>query len=177
MVVATLLMGCSTPDMTESKGLLDELFAKLHSASSADEAHNLAMVILQALEQSGRSDIDLLMLHGTTLMRRGDADGALYCFDQVVELDPDFAEGYDQRALAHAMRDEYPEAIDDIQHVLFIEPRHFAALVRLGQLLELYEQDEAALDAFEAALTVDPHLDEVREHVEDLKDKLAGLPI
>ena len=65
----------------------------------------------------------------------------------------------------------------NFRKVLMIEPRHFSALAGLGRILLLYDKDEAALHAFEAALAINPYLDSVRDQVDRLRDRLSGQPI
>jgi tetratricopeptide (TPR) repeat protein len=176
-VTALFLAGCATPGGAPYQAQLDDLFQRLGSTTSDEEAHQIETAILEVWDESGQPDVDALMTQGSDMMRRGNLYGALIIFDRVVERAPGFAEGYNHRALVHALRNEYPEALADIQHVLAIEPRHFGALVGLGQILLLYDLDEQALHAFQAALSVNPHLAAVRNRVERLQDKLAGTPI
>lgn len=177
MMILALLLACSSPHAVESKADLDNLFVKLRTTASADEAHSIELAIMHVWAHSGRPEVDAMMARGMEMVHTGDLDGALQAFDAVVRQAPTFAEGYNQRALVHAMRDEYLEAVEDIQRVLTIEPRHFGALAGLGRILLLYDRDEAALHAFEAALAINPHLDAVREQVDHLQEKLAGVPI
>ncbi len=177
LVMVALLLACSAPRSIESRSDLDGLFVRLRTTPNADEARRIELAILHAWASSGQADVDALMLRGAEMAHTGDLDGALETFDRIVELAPGFAEGYNERALIHAMRDEYADAVTDIERVLAIEPRHFGALAGLGRILVLYDQDEAALRAFEAALAINPHLQDVRVEAERLRDKLAGQPI
>lgn len=172
-----LLLACSAPRAIQSNAQLDDLFVRLRTTASAAEAHNIELTILHAWANSGRPDVDELMLHGMQMARSGDLDEALELLDRVVTIAPNFAEGYNQRALVHAMRDEYADAVIDIRRVLALEPRHFGALAGLGRILVLYDCDQAALVVFEAALAVNPYLDAVREEAVRLREKLAGIPV
>jgi tetratricopeptide (TPR) repeat protein len=175
-----LLAGCATTEggaPLRGSARLDDLFSQLRSTASDEEAHRIEVAILRVWTVSGRPEVDLLMMRASAQANMGDLGGALDSYDQAALLAPDFAEIYDQRALIHAMRDEYGPAITDLQHVLTLEPRHFAALTGLGHILLLYDEDEAALHVFQAALAINPHLASVREEVDQLKEKLAGVPI
>lgn len=177
MMTVAVLLACSAPQNLQFSSQLDDLFVRLRTTASAAEAHDIELAILHVWAQSGQPEVDALMYHGVEMARTGELDGAMKIFDRVVDIDPDFAEAYNQRALVHAMRDEYSEAIEDIRRVLALEPRHFGALAGLGRILLLYDCDEAALVAFEAALAVNPYLDQVREQAGRLRNKLAGIPI
>lgn len=77
--------------------------------------------------------------------------------------------------LAVAVR--YTASVADIERTLQLEPRHFGALAGLGEIYLALDKKPAALKAFEAALAINPHLDEVKEMVGELKKDLAGSPI
>jgi tetratricopeptide (TPR) repeat protein len=117
------------------------------------------------------------MIRGVITSRIGKLDEALQTFDQAVTLDPGFAEAYNQRAMVHTMREEYADAVHDLEWVLSLEPRHFNALVELGQIFEDFDRNEAALQCYEAALRINPHLSAVRDEAAQLKEHLAGTPI
>ncbi|HLN22688.1 MAG TPA: tetratricopeptide repeat protein [Patescibacteria group bacterium] len=176
MILASLL-GCAAPASDASSSQLDALFSRLRTADSADEAHHIEMAILRVWVHSGQSDVDALMLRGLELANAGDLDAAMPVFDRIIELAPNFAEAYNQRAQLHVLREEYPEAVIDIEHVLALEPRHFGALTGLGHILELYGQDETALRCYDQALAINPYLDDVRDLAESLRQKLRGVPI
>ncbi len=177
LMCLALLLACSAPRGGQPHSELDDLFMRLRATASVDEAHHIELAIMHEWANSGKPEVDVLMLHGIEMAHTGELDGALQILDRVVQLAPAFAEGYNQRALIHAMRDEYGEALDDIQRVLVIEPRHFSALAGLGHILLLYDRDEAALHAFEAALAINPYLDAVRDEVMRLRDRLSGQPV
>jgi len=176
-LILASLVGCATPAGDASSTQLDALFSRLRTTDNPDEARHIEMAILRVWVHSGQADIDALMLHGLELVNDGELDGAMPVFDHIIALAPGFAEAYDQRAQLHLLREEYPEAVADIQHVLALEPRHFGALAGLGHILELYGQDEMALRYYNQALAINPHLDAVREQADSLRQKLRGVSI
>jgi tetratricopeptide (TPR) repeat protein len=177
LILASLL-GCATPAGEEaSSDQLDSLFSRLRTTDNADEAHHIEMAILRVWVHSGKSDVDALLLRGLEMVNAGEVDGALRVFDRIIRLAPNFAEAYNQRAQIHVLREEYPEAIADIEHVLALEPRHFGALTGLGHIFELFGRDRMALQCFDEALAINPYLDDVREQADILRQKLRGTPI
>ena len=56
----------------------------------------------------------------------------------------------------------HDQSIADIERVLVLEPRHYGALAGLGQILLRLDEPDGALVAFEAALSINPHLDRIR---------------
>ncbi|WP_113913169.1 tetratricopeptide repeat protein [Roseovarius dicentrarchi] len=89
-----------------------------------------------------------------------DYPAALEAFQALVDYCPDYAEGYNQRAFVHFLRQEYAAALPDLDAALARQPRHVAALT--GKALTLHalgRQGEAAL-ALRAALEMNPWLAE-----------------
>ena len=63
---------------------------------------------------------------------------------------------------------EYEQSLADIERTLKLEPRHFGALSGRGLCyLELDKLPEA-LDAFRAALDINPWLQDAQSYVEEL---------
>lgn len=57
---------------------------------------------------------------------------------------------------------------------LTLEPRHFGALSGLGLISLAIGNEAAALNAFEAALEVNPHMPGPLEHVKELRQRLRS---
>ena len=72
--------------------------------------------------------------------RRGyDFNGAIEILNKVIELNPNFAEAWNQRATVYFNQEKYEESLADIAKTLELEPRHFGSLagravIRLRQL-------------------------------------------
>lgn len=83
-------------------------------------------------------------------MRRRDAYdflGALTEFDRLVAYCPDYAEGYNQRAYIHFLREDYEKSLTDLDAALALQPQHVAAqsgraltLMNLGRIAEARAQ-------------------------------------
>ncbi len=172
-------MSCSTDPVVRSdrSASLDALFHRLQTTDDDEEAHLIEVTIRHVWAQSGRRTVDMLMKQAADAVHAGRTDEALAALDQVVAAAPDFVEGWNLRATVHYLRDEYGEAVADIERVLALEPRHFGALAGLGRILLELEEKEAALQAFDAALALNPHLADIRRKSNDLREQLAGIPI
>ena len=97
--------------------------------------------------------------------------------DHIVILAPEFAEGWNKRATVHFLNKDYGKSIADIRHTLALQPRHFGALAGLGLILRDLEEHEQALEAFKAALAVNPHLESAQKMASELEEQLGGDPI
>ena len=111
---------------------------------------------------------------GFPLKTAGDLDLALQLLDTVVLLNPGYAEGWNMRATLYALRDDYPAAIADTRKVLELEPRHFMALQGLGEMLQSLGDSKAALRAYEAALKINPSLEQAKQQADILRRKIDG---
>lgn len=156
---------------------LDTLFERLRTTTSAEEAEMIVVTIRHVWSQSGRSIVDTLMGRAVQAIHVGDYESARETLDGVTDIAPEYVEGWNLRATVNYLREDYAAALADIEHVLALEPRHFNALAGLGRIFLELEDKAAALSAFEMALSINPHLSEVGEQVETLRDELAGIAI
>lgn len=173
-------VSCSSdpaPKAERVQANLDSLFERLRVTTSAEEARMITVTIRHVWAHSGRTGVDALMGKAIQAIHQGDYDAALEALDGVTASAPDFVEGWNLRATVNYLREDYTDAVTDIEQVLALEPRHFSALAGLGRIFIELEDPKAALAAFEMALSINPHLAEVREQADELRDELAGVPI
>jgi tetratricopeptide (TPR) repeat protein len=156
---------------------LTRLFEALKAAQSQGQAHALENQIARIWAESADPETQGLMRQGLTLMAAHDRKAALEAFDEMVAHAPDFAEGWNKRATLEFLLGDYKASMADIAHTLQLEPRHFGALAGLGQVELALGNKQAALDAFNQALALDPYLGDLSETTERLKKELAGKPI
>jgi len=153
---------------------LDSLFEQLHQTSDPGEAQ-LIQSYIWALWVEGNDDgLNQLMDGGTRAMQVGDLNEAIGMFDQLIKVAPDFAEAWNKRATVYYMIGRYDDSIADCMKVLELEPRHFGALSGLGLIYSSMDDKPAALHWFREALRQNPHMENVRERVEDLSREVEG---
>ncbi len=102
--------------------------------------------------------VQRLLEIGIAHMNGGANAQALKSFDEIVELAPGFAEGWNKRATVHYLLGNYDASLADIEKTLELEPRHFGALSGRGLIYSKLEDLEKALAAFEAALDIHPNM-------------------
>jgi Flp pilus assembly protein TadD len=71
--------------------------------------------------------------------------------------------------------EDFGKSLADIERVLVLEPRHFAALSGLGMILQAVGDDQRAGEAFKRALELDPHLDNAQKALEDINAGGRGI--
>ncbi len=127
--------------------------------------------------KSGDASLDQVFQVGSHAMAVGDTNTALKIFDAIVQKAPNFAEGWNKRATIHYMMGNYEASLADIDRTLELEPHHFGALAGLGLVNIGLDRDEAALDAFERVLKVDPQSQSARQNIEIVKQRIKDKSI
>lgn len=152
---------------------LDALFTRLQAAP-ADEAGRIEQEIQIEWSKSGSPALDLLLQRGRDALEMGEPWTAIEHLTALVDHDPGFAEGWSTRAAAFYQAGEFGPAMADIAQVLVLNPRHFGALTGLGMIFEASEDPERAMQAYEAALALHPHLEGARDSVARLSARTEG---
>ena len=153
---------------------LDRLFAVLQTTEDDERVRTAETLIWSIWIENEDAMVAALMQRGIVAMGRRQLRRALDIFDDMVEEAPEFAEGWNKRATVYYLMGNFEASVADVEVTLDLEPRHFGALSGLGQI-ELIRGDEpAALQAFEAALAVHPHLTGLRDTADALEEKLFG---
>jgi tetratricopeptide (TPR) repeat protein len=91
---------------------------------------------------------------------------------QLIEEAPQFAEAWNQRAIASYRLGHYEDAANDCQQTLELNPFHFAAAVGMANCYLELEEGLAALDCFRRALDLNPNLDAIQGQIEYLERAL-----
>lgn len=86
--------------------------------------------------------------------------GALSDFDTLIAYCPDYAEGYNQRALVNFLRADYEAVLPDLDRAISLSPRHVGAIMgRMATLMALGRRVEAQID-LNRGLALNPWLPE-----------------
>lgn len=98
---------------------------------------------------------------------------ALELLDRVLEIDPDFAEAYNQKAIALHFLGHYRESIAMCQQTLERCPSHFGAMAGMGHGFAELRDCDKALRCYRKALSINPNMPAVRQVVARLEEKVA----
>ncbi|MCA0047686.1 hypothetical protein LB577_12090 [Mesorhizobium sp. B283B1A] len=153
---------------------LDKLFTDLKRERNEKAAERIAGSIWNEWSQSGSASIDLMMQWSQKAIENQKFDVALDFLDQVVTLQPSYAEGWNRRATVHFMMKNYGKSMSDIDHTLQLEPRHFGALSGLAQIMALTGHKQSALEAWQKVLVIYPMMRSAQDQVATLSEELAG---
>ncbi len=159
--------------MSQQQNELDQLFQVLKTTQSSTEIELIQADIWQVWLQSGEPTTDQLMARGITAMSDEDYDASIDYFTQIIEAQPDYAEGWNKRATAYFMRGNYKASIDDIEQTLAREERHFGALSGLVSIYRTVGDDRAALRTVEKLAAIMPADEQTQKLLQQLRDKLG----
>ncbi|HEV8391033.1 MAG TPA: tetratricopeptide repeat protein [Dongiaceae bacterium] len=177
MLVAALALGFVDAGADQNDPRLKELFETLRTAPSPEAASDVEDQIWAIWVKSGDASLDQVLEVGSRAMAIGDTNTALKIFDAIVQKAPNFAEGWNKRATVHYMMGNYEASLADIGRTLELEPHHFGALAGLGLVNIGLDRDEAALDAFERVLKVDPQSQSAKQNIEIVKQRIKDKSI
>jgi tetratricopeptide (TPR) repeat protein len=161
------------PDFQTPEERLEERLDALQTATP-DAAPPLVDEILALWATSGSATIDLLMDRGETAMAAENPDIAARMFNHVTQLQPDYAEGWLRSAQVAFAQQDWAYALEALNQALALEPRRFDAYYLLGSTLERADQPQAALEAYQEALTIYPAYELAGRAAARIRSQLAG---
>ncbi len=109
-----------------------------------------------------------------TLMASAEAiaSGALQkarpLLDYLIAKHPDWAEAWNKRATLAFIEKRDADSLLDVAQALRLEPRHFGAIATFGNVCLRNGHLNEARAAFQVALSINPHMDDLRDMLENL---------
>lgn len=152
---------------------LDQLF-ELLADEDLQDWEKVEAKIWKEWSKSGSDAMDFLLERGRDAMEEGNLDEAIGHFSALIDHAPDFAEGWNARATAFFLQDEFGLSIFDIQQTLRLNPRHFGAMGGLGMILERIGEKEKALDVLRRSYDLHPNQENVKEAIDRLEKETEG---
>ena len=124
--------------------------------------------------RSGSDTADLLMTRAVAALGADHRDVAGALLNKIVVLMPDWAEAWNKRATLRFLENDDAGSMEDLDHVLALEPRHFGALSGMGFILKRNGLDAGALKALRRALAIYPENEDLRKAVDQLAPEVEG---
>jgi len=121
--------------------------------------------------RSGDPEVDRLYQTGIEQMNAGDLQQGIVTFTRIIELKPDFAEGWNKRATLYFLAGELRKSLADCDEAMKRNPYHFGALSGYALIYIRLEYYDRALEYSRRALEVNPNMDGVRRNI-DLLERL-----
>lgn len=88
--------------------------------------------------------------------------------DHLVAQHPTWAEAWNKRATLASIEKRDADSLLDIAQTLRLEPRHFGAIAGFGNLCLRHGHLNEARAAFQIALGINPHMEDLRDMLENL---------
>jgi tetratricopeptide (TPR) repeat protein len=153
-------------------GRMDDAPALISALRDPDElVRGIAEEALWAVwSRSGDQKVDELFKRGISEMSEEHLAEAIATFTRIIELKPDFAEGWNKRATVYYLAGEYRRSLADCDEVIKRNPQHFGALSGYGQIYLQLDRLDKALEYFRRALAVNPNLESVQSLIERLEE-------
>ena len=152
----------------------DQLLAKLTKAPDQRAARPIERELKARWAHSGSPSADLLLKRTDQAMDAHDFDTARDIAQKLTTIAPNFAEAWHRRATLATQKDDYEDALNSLRRTLALQPKNFAALAELGEILEEYNDKPHALDAYRQAKAIDPFLDGLTDRIRDLTKAVEG---
>lgn len=120
--------------------------------------------------RSGDKALDALLAEGATRMQAGELDRAIEIFSRVIRSKPGFAEGWNKRATAYFLAEQFQKSLADCDEVMKRNPQHFGALSGYGQIYLRLEELDKSLEYFRRALAVNPNMAGVEANIRAIEE-------
>jgi tetratricopeptide (TPR) repeat protein len=151
-----------------------DLYARLAASTDADETEGIITLLLHSYSESGSDTADLLLKRARQAIGIENYADALKILDSEIAILPDWAEGWNARATARYLDDDYNGSMADIAQTLKREPKHIGALMGMGMILEARGKKEDALQVYNRVLAIAPHWRNAQDAADKLKAAVAG---
>ena len=135
---------------------LNNLFKKLNETENQDEIRDLISDIWNIWYEVDDPKVIEYFEKGIQAMNLRNYPLAIRFFNDLIEEDPNFAEGWNKRATVHFMMGNFDQSMQDIIKTLELEPRHFGALDGMGLIFIHQGQFQQALDVYDKMLEIFP---------------------
>ncbi|XP_005392681.1 PREDICTED: small glutamine-rich tetratricopeptide repeat-containing protein beta isoform X2 [Chinchilla lanigera] len=115
---------------------------------------------------------DQLKDEGNNHMKEENYAAAVDCYTQAIELDPNNAVYYCNRAAAQSKLSHYTDAIKDCEKAIAIDSKYSKAYGRMGLALTAMNKFEEAVRSYQKALDLDPENDSYKSNLKIAEQKL-----
>ena len=135
---------------------LNNLFKKLNETENQDEIRDLISDIWNIWYEVDDPKVIEYFEKGIQAMNIRNYPLAIRFFNNLIEEDPNFAEGWNKRATAYFMMGDFDKSMLDIVKTLELEPRHFGALDGMSLIFIHQGQFQEALKVYDKMLELFP---------------------
>jgi len=150
---------------------LTGLFRELAAAEPARPAEEIEEQIWALWSSHEDRIAEETMVAAIDAMSSGALQKAKPLLDYLVVKHPDWAEAWNKRATLAFIEKRDADSLLDIAQTLRLEPRHFGAISGFGDICLRHGRLNEARAAFQIALAINPHLEELHDMLENLSPR------
>ena len=150
---------------------LTGLFRELSSAEPIRPAEEIEDLIWALWTSHKERVAEETMAVAIEAMASGALQKAKPLLDHLVAAYPDWAEAWNKRATLAFIEKRDAESLLDIAEALKVEPRHFVAISGFGDICLRHGRLNEARAAFQIALAINPHLEELHDMLANLSPR------
>ncbi len=130
---------------------------------------NSEIALWNIWSRSGNESVDRMLKAGKRSLENENFSEAVEQFTAVIEAAPNFAEGYNQRAIAYFILEAWNKALKDCKQTVKLNPHHFGAFAGMGHVYLRLGKIDAAVDAYKQALIINPNLVSIAESIMQIR--------
>lgn len=134
--------------------------------------YNAEYALWAIWSHSGDDAVDAILEDGKNLLTNEAYEEAVKQFTSVIAAAPNFAEGYNQRAIAYFMLEEWSKTVRDCKQTISLNPDHFGAFAGMGHAYVRLGKIDDAIEAYKQALTINPSLIAIAEAILRLRSQI-----
>jgi tetratricopeptide (TPR) repeat protein len=158
LILCVLIIGNSKFALANEK--VQRLYIELKQSKTESAARAIENRIWQNWVIGPNTEATNLLAKAMERRRAYDFAGSLEILNKVIEKTPDWAEGWNQRAFVHFLREEFDKSLEDADRAIELEPNHFGALAGKAQILMSQGRTELGQKALRRAIKLHPFLKE-----------------
>lgn len=130
---------------------------------------NVETALWNIWSRSGNDEVDQMLNAGKKHIENEKFSEAIEQFTEIIEIAPDFAEGYNQRAIVGFVLGEWENALEDCKQTVRLNPYHFGAYAGMGHVYLRLGEIEDAIESYKQALTINPNLYSIAKAIIQLR--------
>lgn len=159
-VLAAFPARAECPQPPDHADALTDLIDRVQAAPDERSAKIISNEMWEIWADAPDARAQELLDEGMVRREAYDFAGAVDAFDALIDYCPEYAEGYNQRAFVNFIRQDYEEALPDLERAVELSPRHIAALTGQALTLAALERKAEAALVLREALEMNPWLSE-----------------
>ena len=169
-ILVFLLCGNVIADSQDRDINLNQLFDQLKKSSNASLAFEIEMKIWNIWSTHPTQEkLTKSLAKGSDLMSKGEWEKSYKVFSTIIDVAPNWAEGWNKRATVLYLMGRYQDSLNDIDEVLKRESRHFGALSGQGLVHIEMKNYEKAIKSYESVQKIYPSINSAKVMIPQLK--------